>query len=47
MVRHRRYKLQNISLARLMHTLVSLGQHVEIVVQPARRARTAGITVAA
>ncbi|KWF17312.1 helix-turn-helix domain-containing protein [Burkholderia pseudomultivorans] len=43
----RRYKLQNISLERLMHALVSLGQHVEIVVQPARRARTAGITVAA
>lgn len=43
----RRYKLQNISLERLMHALVSLGQHVEIVVQPARRSRSAGITVAA
>ncbi|MBN3769162.1 MULTISPECIES: helix-turn-helix transcriptional regulator [Burkholderia] len=43
----RRYKLQNISLERLMQALVSLGQHVEIVVQPARRSRSAGITVAA
>ena len=43
----RRYKLQNISLERLMQALVSLDQHVEIVVHPARRAHTAGITVAA
>jgi len=43
----RRYKLQNISLERLMQALVSLDQHVEIVVRPARRAHTAGITVAA
>jgi predicted XRE-type DNA-binding protein len=43
----RRYKLQNISLERLMHALVSLDQRVEIVVQPARRANAAGITVAA
>jgi Uncharacterized conserved small protein len=43
----RRYKLQNISLERLMQALVSLDQHVEIVVRPARRADTAGITVAA
>ncbi len=43
----RRYKLQNISLERLMQALVSLDQRVEIVVQPARRARAAGITVAA
>ncbi|AOS80109.1 MULTISPECIES: helix-turn-helix domain-containing protein [Betaproteobacteria] len=42
----RRYKLQNISLERLMQALVSLDQHVEIVVQPARRAHAAGITVA-
>ncbi|KVK89311.1 XRE family transcriptional regulator [Burkholderia cepacia] len=42
-VRH--YKLQNISLERLMQALVSLDQHVEIVVQPARRSRLAGITV--
>jgi predicted XRE-type DNA-binding protein len=42
----RRYKLQNISLERLMHALVSLDQHVEIVVQPARRSQAAGITVA-
>lgn len=42
----RRYKLQNISLERLMQALVSLDQHVEIVVLPARRAHTAGITVA-
>ena len=43
----RRYKLQNISLERLMQALVSLDQRVEIVVQPARRTRTAGIRVAA
>ena len=43
----RRYKLQNISLERLMQALVSLDQHVEIVVQPARRTRAAGITVVA
>ena len=42
----RRYKLQNISLERLMHALVSLDQRVEIVVQPARRTRAAGISVA-
>ena len=43
----RRYKLQNISLERLMQALVSLDQQVEIVVRPARRAHGAGITVAA
>ena len=43
----RRYKLQNISLERLMQALVSLDQHVEIVVRPARRTLTPGITVAA
>jgi len=43
----RRYKLQNISLERLMQALVSLDQRVEIIVQPARRAHAAGITVAA
>ncbi len=43
----RRYQLQNISLERLMQALVSLDQRVEIVVEPARRARAAGITVAA
>ena len=43
----RRYKLQNISLERLMQALVSLDQHVEIVVLPARRAHAPGITVAA
>ena len=42
----RRYKLQNISLERLMQALVSLDQHVEIVVRPAQRARARGITVA-
>ncbi len=42
----RRYKLQNISLERLMQALVSLDQQVQIVVQPARRAHAAGITVA-
>jgi predicted XRE-type DNA-binding protein len=43
----RRYKLQNISLERLMQALVSLDQQVEISVRPARRAQAAGITVAA
>lgn len=43
----RRYKLQNISLERLMQALVSLDQRVEIVVRPARRTHAAGITVAA
>lgn len=43
----RRYKLQNISLERLMQALVSLDQHVEIVVRPACQASSAGITVAA
>lgn len=42
----RRYKLQNISLERLMQALVSLDQQVEIVVRPARRAHGAGIRVA-
>lgn len=41
-----RYKLHNISLEPLMQALVSLAQHVEIVVRPARRARAAGIAVA-
>ena len=43
-VRH--YKLQNISLERLMQALVSLDQDIEIVVRPARRAHSANITVA-
>ena len=42
----RRYKLQNISLERLMQALVSLDQQVKIVVQPARRAHAPGILVA-
>lgn len=41
----RRYKLQNISLERLMQALVSLNQRVEILVRPARRADSARITV--
>lgn len=41
----RRYKLQNISLERLMHALVSMGQHVEILVRPAQPANSSGITV--
>jgi predicted XRE-type DNA-binding protein len=43
----RRYKLQNISLERLMRALVSFDQQVEIVVRPVRRAHEPGITVAA
>lgn len=42
----RRYKLENISLERLMQALVAMGQHVEIIVQPAQPG-VAGITVAA
>lgn len=42
----RRYKLQNISLERLMQALVSLDQQVEIVVRPARRMHAPGIMVA-
>ena len=42
----RRYKLQNISLERLMQALVSLDQQVKIVVQPAWRAHGPGILVA-
>lgn len=41
----RRYQLQNISLERLMQALVSLDQHVEIVVRPAHHAHAANITV--
>jgi predicted XRE-type DNA-binding protein len=41
------YKLQNISLERLMHALVSLDQHVEIIVKPAGHVHAAGITVVA
>ncbi|MEX0738992.1 MAG: XRE family transcriptional regulator [Pseudohongiella sp.] len=40
----RRYKLQNISLERLMLALVALDQRVEIVVQPARKKRVPGTT---
>ncbi len=43
----RNYKLQNISLERLLQALVALDQCIEIVIQPARRRQTAGITVAA
>lgn len=43
----RRYKLQNISLERLLQALVALDQHVEIFIQPAQRTHVAGITVAA
>lgn len=43
----RRFKLQNISLERLMQALVSLDQHVEIVVRSAQKAKKYGITVVA
>lgn len=43
----RRYKLQNISLQRLMQALISLNQDVTIVIKPARRTDSAGIKVAA
>jgi predicted XRE-type DNA-binding protein len=42
----RNYKLQGISLERLMQALTALGQHVEIVVTPSRRGVPAGIRVA-
>ena len=42
----RRYQLQNISLERLMQALVSLDQHIEIVVKRARRSQPASISVA-
>lgn len=41
----RRYKIQNISLERLMRALVSLDQHVEIVVRPGRPTQAPGIKV--
>ena len=43
----RNYKLQGISLERLMQALTALGQHVEIVVTPSRRGVPPGIRVAA
>lgn len=43
----RNYRLQNISLERLMHVLVALDQHVEIVVTPARGRQVSAIAVAA
>jgi predicted XRE-type DNA-binding protein len=43
----RNYKLQNISLERLMQALTALGQHVEIVVSPSSRRAPARIRVAA
>jgi predicted XRE-type DNA-binding protein len=42
----RNYKLQGVSLERLMHALVALNQTVEIVVRPTR-SREASIKVAA
>jgi len=41
----RRYKLQNISLERLMQALVTLDQQVVITVRPARSTQSPGITV--
>lgn len=43
----RNYKLQGISLERLMQALTALGQRVEIVVRPANRRAPARIDVAA
>lgn len=43
----RNYKLQGISLERLMHALTALRQHVRIVATPSRRGAPAGIKVAA
>jgi predicted XRE-type DNA-binding protein len=44
---NRRYKLQNISLERLMQALVALDQRVEIRVSSAEQSKSSGITVAA
>jgi predicted XRE-type DNA-binding protein len=43
----RRHKFQNILFERRMQALVSLGQHVEILVRPERRTHVDGISVAA
>ena len=43
----RNYKLQGISLRRLMQALTALGQHVEIVVTPSTRKAQPRISVAA
>lgn len=43
----RGYKLQNISLERLMQALVAMDQQVEITVRPARNIQSARIRVAA
>jgi predicted XRE-type DNA-binding protein len=43
----RNYKLQGISLARLMHALTVLGQSVRIVVRPSKKGAAARIDVAA
>jgi predicted XRE-type DNA-binding protein len=43
----RRYRLKNISLERLMQALISLNQHVEIVIRPAQESDRPTITVAA
>jgi predicted XRE-type DNA-binding protein len=43
----RNYKLQGISLVRLMHALTVLGQSVRIVVRPSKKRATARIDVAA
>lgn len=43
----RNYRLQNISLERLMHKLVAFGERVEIVVKPAQRRRGRAFAVTA
>ncbi len=43
----RNYKLQNISLERLMQALTALGLRIEIIVSPSTRAAPARISVAA
>ena len=43
----RNYKLQGISLVRLMHALTVLGQSVRIVVRPTKKRAAARIDVAA
>lgn len=42
----RNYRMDDISMERLMNALVALNQHIEIVVTPAKRKTRAQITVA-
>jgi predicted XRE-type DNA-binding protein len=43
----KRYKLNNISVGRLLQALVALGQRIDIVVSPARHKTSPTVRVAA